>query len=80
MIFDGHEETLTKVDNMDKKIELYEREISDQNEQIKEKEQIIESFQSITNVKYDDLDIENASDLLYKDTGDRVKKIQEMEM
>ena len=65
---------------MDKKIELYEREISDQNEQIKEKEQIIESFQSITNVKYDDLDIENASDLLYKDTGDRVKKIQEMEM
>jgi len=44
LIFDGHEETLTKVDNMDKKIELYEREISDQNEQIKEKEQIIESF------------------------------------
>ena len=49
LIFEDHQEMHKKVDNMDKKIQIYEREISDYTDQIKTKDQIIDDFQSIMN-------------------------------
>ena len=57
-------------------MQLYEREIADQNEQIKTKEQTIESYQGIIDANQNDRDIEDVSDLLYKDAGDKVEAFE----